>query len=329
MSQKIVTAKITDLAGVAKFIASDACKSVSILTGAGVSCACGIPDFRSPTGLYATLPVEKVTATAEQRAAIQFDRTNVIMKDLFMQNAFPYLEVRRPFILGTREKKWPATIAHRFFELLHARAGKLTRLYTQNIDGIDFQTNLPQEKIVPVHGSLGRAACEACGREHEIGPFCDKVRAQIKDIYGDGGPDAPAESTPILCEGCGKASVKPTTVLFQGQLPDAFFERADEDMPGCDLLIVAGTSLIVGPANSLVQRVPKTTLRLLINNEPVGHELGIQFGTKAKRDVFAAGDCDDICLELIDLLGWREDLVAMADELPPASQARLAKKRRA
>ena len=73
---------------------------------------------------------------------------------MFMQNAYPYLEVRRPFILGTAKQQWKATLSHHFFELLHEQ-GKLTRLYTQNIDGLDFQTQIPNDKIVPVHGSIG------------------------------------------------------------------------------------------------------------------------------------------------------------------------------
>jgi hypothetical protein len=50
-----------------------------------------------------------------------------------------YLEVRRPFILGTQQHQWKATIAHRFVELLEKNTNKLTRVYTQNIDGLDFQ----------------------------------------------------------------------------------------------------------------------------------------------------------------------------------------------
>ena len=90
------------------------------------------------------------------------DPITVVMKDMFFQNAFPYLEVRRPFILGTRARKWKATLSHRFAELLHKRTGKLTRLYTQNIDGLDYQCELPSDKIVAVHGSIGRVACEGC-----------------------------------------------------------------------------------------------------------------------------------------------------------------------
>ena len=65
------------------------------------------------------------------------DPTYVVEKDMFMQNAYPYLEVRRPFILGTAKQQWKATISHHFFELLHEQ-GKLTRLYTQ-VDQVRHQ----------------------------------------------------------------------------------------------------------------------------------------------------------------------------------------------
>ena len=90
-------------------------------------------------------------------------------------------------------------------------------------------------------------------------------------------------------------------------------------MPKCDLLIVAGTSLVVSPANSLVYKVPDTTVRVVINNEPVGQELGIDYSSGAKRDFFAKGDCESVFLDLIVELGWLEDLKSNVDQLPPKS----------
>ena len=103
-----------DVQGVAAYLASDACQKVVVLTGAGVSCAAGIPDFRSPGGLYDTLRPELITASPQERAAMARDPTCVVLKDMFLQNQFPYHEVRRPFILGTQRQQWKATLFHRF-----------------------------------------------------------------------------------------------------------------------------------------------------------------------------------------------------------------------
>ena len=124
-----------DLAGLARFILSPECKSICMLSGAGVSCASGIPDFRSPGGMYDTLQPGLITATKEERALMSLDPTYVVEKNMFLANSFPYLEVRRTFILGTESKKWKATIAHRFAELLHTKTGKLTRVYTHRRTG--------------------------------------------------------------------------------------------------------------------------------------------------------------------------------------------------
>ena len=182
-----------DVQGVAAYLASDACQKVVVLTGAGVSCAAGIPDFRSPGGMYDTLRPELITASPQERAAMARDPTCVVLKDMFLQNQFPYHEVRRPFILGTQRQQWKATLFHRFLEVLDNK-GKLLRLVTQNIDGLDFQTNISPDRICACHGSVGRAACEGCGAPVDFDEFCHKVRTSIKDIYGVDA-DAPSEAS--------------------------------------------------------------------------------------------------------------------------------------
>lgn len=311
--------KITDLTSLAKFICSQDCQSICILTGAGVSVASGIPDFRSPGGMYDTLKPELITATSQQRQLMEYDPTNVVSWDMFQMNSFPYLEVRRPFILGTYEQKWKATIAHRFFELLHTKTNKLTRIYTQNIDGLDHQcTKIPNNKIINVHGSISKVSCEGCGYQPNFHTFCDAVKTNIKDIYN---PDnGPKESTPILCDKCNKPLVKPSTVLFGRSLPSEFFEYVQQDLPTTDLLIIAGTSLVVSPANSLVYSVPETTKRVIVNQDPVGQELGIDYNPNSStRDFFAKGNCDQVFLDLIQELGWLEDLKVNMENLPPES----------
>eukprot|EP00804_Cyclotella_cryptica_P014801 CCRYP_015025-RB/>CCRYP_015025-RB protein AED:0.06 eAED:0.06 QI:144/1/1/1/0.2/0.18/16/4635/321 len=308
---------VTDLATLARFILSSDCQSIVILTGAGVSVASGIPDFRSPAGMFDTLRPELITATERQRKLMALDPTYVVERGMFLENSFPYLEVRRPFILGVRDKKWKPTIAHHFASLLHKKTNKLTRVFTQNIDGLTYAVNLPEDKIVSVHGTIGKAGCETCGQDMDFKNFCAEVETKIKDIYS---PDlGPKESNHILCQCCGNATVKPKTVLFGSSLPTEFFDKAAQDLPTTDLLIVAGTSLVVSPANSLVNNIPSDTLRVVINNEPVGQELGIEYGTNTKRDFFARGDCDKVFMDLIDELGWLTDLNGETNNLPEAS----------
>lgn len=115
--------------------------NIVVLTGAGVSTGAGIPDFRSPGGMYATLRPELITATQRQRRIMRDDPTAVVDISLFSENQFPYLEVRRPFILGTFAHQWKPTISHFFFRILSDK-GLLRRLYSQNIDGLDRQAGL-------------------------------------------------------------------------------------------------------------------------------------------------------------------------------------------
>ena len=223
-----------------------------------------------------------------------------------------------------------ATLAHRLVELLHMKLGKLTRLYTQNIDGLELQCqNLPKEKVVNVHGSMGAAACELCETEVDFGEFCAKVCSFTKDITGQD-PEAPKKSTPIFCKACGSPTMKPTILLFRGSMPQEFHSRTAEDLPGCDLLIIIGTSLMVAPANSLVYRVPPTSLRMVMNNEKVGRRLGIDYSELSVRDVFAHGHSNETCLMLADKMGWLDDLAMIIDDLPESSaqllRNRLAKR---
>merc|ERR1712137_878439 len=100
---------------------------------------------------------------------------------------------------------------------------------------------------------MDRVACELqeCQAEMSFEDFSEKIRTNIKDISGND-EDAPLSSTPIACEACNRNTVKPTIVLFHSPLPKIFFESIVEDLPSTDLFIVIGTSLTVGPANSLV-----------------------------------------------------------------------------
>jgi NAD-dependent SIR2 family protein deacetylase len=256
---------------------------------------------------------------------MSIDPTFVFDKTLFMENSLPCLETNRPFILGTRDQKWKATLAHRFLELLASKTNKLTRVYTQNIDGLEGQCiMLPKEKVIPVHGSMDRVACEACGAEMDFTVFCQEIKTKIKDI-SQMDPGAPAESSFITCATCNKAAVKPTIVLFHSRLPEEFFFSLQNDLPGVDLLLVMGTSLSVAPANQIVALVPDTTIRVVMNKEPVGYRLGIDYSESPERDYFCRGTCDEVALNLIKELGWVDDLKAMVNDLPGNSRELISK----
>jgi NAD-dependent SIR2 family protein deacetylase len=306
------------LAAFAARVASGA--RVTLLFGAGVSCASGIPDFRSPGGMYATLRPELLTATPAQRDWMSREPTAIVDKALFLSNPLPYHEVRRPFILGTHEGAWRPTLAHSFASALGAR-GQLRHVLTQNIDGLERRLPFPAGAVVNVHGTIAEAACEGCGRAAEPAAYMDAVRRQIRNIYEPA--EGPPASTPILCAGCGAPAVKPTTVLFGGQLPSAFFDAAAADFApgGAELLIVAGTSLRVFPAASIVPAAEGIP-RLVINREPVGAELGFDPAAVA-TDVLLAADIDAGFLELGRRAGLLGAMRAHAPHLCEASRALL------
>lgn len=331
-------------------IRSGEIRKIVTLSGAGISVASGIPDFRSPGGgMYATLRPELLTATPQQQEAMRYNPTLVVDWDLFRINQLPYLEVRRSFILGTAMHRWQPTLAHVFILLLHEK-GLLQRHYTQNIDGLDHQLSppLPGDKIVNVHGSLAHVHCEFCGHVEDMAAFQEKVRTQIRNIYdaNDSGiyfltvtccmksdiplrwyVEAPSLSTSIDCARCHRPGVKPSTVLFGRELPKQFWRSVKEDFPrNADLLIVLGTSLVVAPANALVNRVAAKVPRLIINREVVGEDLGIDVRESItsqkgpRRDGFLLGDCDAMAWHLIDALGWTDDVLQHRALLCSASQ---------
>ena len=119
--------------------------------------------------MYDTLRPEKLTATSVQILRMKADPTEVVNLEMFRENQYPYLEVRRPFILGTAKQEWKPTLAHFFIKVL-AEKKKLVRVYTQNIDALDYQIGLEEDMIVPLHGSIGKASCEICEEEY---PFAN------------------------------------------------------------------------------------------------------------------------------------------------------------
>jgi NAD-dependent SIR2 family protein deacetylase len=225
----------------------------------------GIPDFRTPgTGLY----------------------DNLKKYDLPYPEAIFELSYyrRKPgAFVSLAHELWPGiqfqpTLTHHFLKLL-AEKGLLLRIYSQNIDGLEFLAGIPDDKLVECHGHFRTASCIDCGAPADI----EKVK---ENIVGEG-------KTP-KCKNCG-GNVKPDIVFFGEGLPDRFHRLLKKDIPKADLLLVMGTSLKVAPVSMIPDMVRCN--RVLFNRDLV---MKIRKG----RDMFVPGDCDSNVQKLIDLLGW-------------------------
>ncbi|XP_010896948.4 NAD-dependent protein deacetylase sirtuin-2 isoform X2 [Esox lucius] len=280
------------LEGVARYIQSGACKNIICMVGAGISTSAGIPDFRSPeTGLYANL----------QKYNLPYPEA-IFQIDYFKKHPEPFFALARELYPGL----FKPTVCHYFIKLLKDK-GLLKRCYSQNIDTLERVAGLESEDLIEAHGTFYSSHCVSFMCRSEYSMDWMKVK-----IFSD---DIPK------CEKC-NSLVKPDIVFFGENLPKRFFTSMAMDFPRCDLLIIMGTSLQVQPFAALVGRVSKSCPRLLINLEKaggadpllgmIGLGGGMDFDSeKAYRDVAHISTCDDGCLALADLLGWKAELEEM------------------
>jgi NAD-dependent SIR2 family protein deacetylase len=196
------------------------------------------------------------------------------------------------------------TAAHFLLASLEKR-GLLLRAYSQNVDGLEFEAGCSEGKIVQAHGGFREAHCAACGRA--ASPYA-VMQALASD--GEGGAEEEEEEEVPRCDACGERAVKPAVVLFGERLPARFHRLRLSDLPQCELLLVLGTALAVEPFASLLNAVPTTCPRVLVNRcevrqcEEEGEGGGFVFAKQGPcRDVAVLGECDDGCLALAEALG--------------------------
>eukprot|EP00727_Mastigamoeba_balamuthi_P011502 m51a1_g6975 putative nad-dependent protein deacetylase sirtuin-2 (505) ;mRNA; r:114231-116089 len=269
------------LDGIAARILSGAVRNVVVLAGAGMSVSAGVPDFRSAGGLH----------TREMALRYGVDKAGELLSaEHFMRDPRPFYRVVRDLFLPIHRGEVRPTAAHHFVALL-ARKGLLRRLYTQNVDMLDYAAGVADHLVVESHGTLRTAHCTSCRAAAEMGAFWAAVARG----------DVPA------CAQCG-ATVIPDTVFFGMALPQRFHATRAEDMRACDLLLVMGTSLEVYPFAALVNDVPESTPRVLFNREAVGPWRSGLCCATGFRDVCVLGECDDGVRRLAELLGWSSEL---------------------
>jgi NAD-dependent deacetylase len=201
----------------------------------GSSTESGIPDFRSPGGLWSRY----------DPSALTFDRflasedTRRLYWEIATQS-YPLMRDAEP------------NAAHRALVAIE-RAGKLLLLVTQNVDGLHHKAGNTAERTIEIHGSALRATCVDCGAAHDREAIHQRVLA---------GETAPA------CDACG-GRIKPATVSFGQAMPERETSAAYAAAAACDLMIVIGSSLVVYPAAGIPEVAVRAGAELLIvNREP-------------------------------------------------------------
>lgn len=279
-----------DFNGIIKYIKDGKAKNIITMAGAGISTSAGIPDFRSPeTGLYDNLQKYNLP-----------EPTAVFSIDYFKENPEPFFMLARELWPGV----FKPTTCHYFIRMLQEK-GLLLRHFTQNIDTLESVAGLDPEVCVEAHGHFRTGHCIQCRAEYTQ----DWMKERIMK------PSIPK----CEAEGC-DGVVKPDIVFFGENLPFRFLKCMSEDFGKCDLLIIMGTSLLVQPFASLVNRTKENVPRMYINLEnscppkldPIMTVIfgsGFDFdGENNYRDIFWQGTCDDGCMALAEALGWGEEL---------------------
>jgi NAD-dependent deacetylase len=212
----------------------EAAEIVVPFTGAGISTECGIPDFRSPGGIwtkYQPIPFDEFLASQEARNE----------------------SWRRRFAMAEQLGAARPGRGHRALASLY-RAGKVPAVVTQNIDNLHQDSGIAAEHVVELHGNTTYALCLDCARRYEL----EWVRARMAAANGCA-PDCPS---------CG-GYVKTATISFGQAMPDAAMQRAQELTLSCDLFLAIGSSLVVWPAAGFPLLAKRNGARLVIvNREP-------------------------------------------------------------
>jgi len=191
-----------------------AARRAVVLTGAGLSTASGIPDFRSPGGRwerYQPVPLPDFLASAAARE--RYWR--------YKGETWQVISAARP------------NAAHEALAVL-GRADRIHLLVTQNVDGLHERSAFPPERLVNIHGTDSEVECMAC---HRRAP-----RAVAQDAWEQG--------VAVPSCACG-GPWKPATISFGQQLVAADLDRALQAAGSCDLFVALGTSLVVGPINQM------------------------------------------------------------------------------
>jgi NAD-dependent deacetylase len=244
-------------------------RNIVAFTGAGISTESGIPDFRSPGGLWTKhkpIPFRDFLASAEAR------------RDTW----------RRKFATHPTIASAKPNAGHLALASL-VEAGRMSAVITQNIDNLHQASGVPDDRIIELHGNTTYAVCLDCTRRYEL----DWVR----EIFADG------ERLPG-CTACG-GHIKTATVSFGQPMPEAEMERARRATLAADLFLVLGSSLVVYPAAGFPLLAKRNGARLVIvNRDPTDQDeladlvIRGETGATMSRVAGGADDSETRCSKL-------------------------------
>ena len=212
-------------------------KRIVAFTGAGISTESGIPDFRSPGGIWT------------RYKPIYFD-------DFMSSDEMRRESWRRKFATDETMLKAEPNAGHRALAKL-VEQGRMSAIITQNVDGLHQRSGVPDAKVIELHGNATYASCLDCGHRHELEPI-------RKAFLGSG-------KLP-LCVKC-DGIVKTATISFGQAMPEIPMARAQDETMSCDLFIVLGSSLVVYPAAGFPRIAKRKGAKLVIlNRDPTDQD---------------------------------------------------------
>ncbi len=204
-----------------------ASRSTVVLTGAGISTASGIPDFRSPGGRWSSYtPIPFQDFVASQAAREAYWRYKGETWQVIQQSE-------------------PNRAHQALSELGHA--DRIALLVTQNVDGLHERSGFPPDRQICIHGTDASVICLTCGER------TPREAAQLAWEAGSAVPGCP----------CGGV-LKPATISFGQNLIESDLERAFEAAADADLIVAVGTSLVVSPINQMLPAAIRGGARVAI-----------------------------------------------------------------
>ena len=206
-------------------------KKTVVFTGAGISTESGIPDFRSPGGIWSRYDPEDFTIQ-------KFLSGPAARKTIWKMSTESGLL--------TEAEPNPA---HYAIAELH-RLGKLDCVITQNIDNLHQKAGVPDDKVFELHGNMGWVVCLSCRRRFQMPEILQKIQEGIEV------PDCPD------CQGI----LKPDAVFFGEALPQETLQESIRRSRNCDLFIVVGSTLVIYPAAYIPTYAAEAGAKLAIVN---------------------------------------------------------------